>query len=111
MHPNNVKHASCLTEDTLVTHLAYTSMYATTVKMHWQDFNSQNTNHCKMHNRTNKCQIKNKTPVNAKLLKVELQGYDIDLSNLLVQGYNFGFLPNLQGTPSNKTFINHKSST
>ncbi|CAC5370805.1 unnamed protein product [Mytilus coruscus] len=72
------------TTDKLATHLAHTSMSATTVKVHTQDFNALNTNHSTMHNRTNKCQSKNKipTPVNAKLLEEELQGYDIDLSNI-----------------------------
>ncbi|CAC5385897.1 unnamed protein product [Mytilus coruscus] len=107
------KHASCLTEDRLATKLAHTSMSATTVNVHTQDFNALNPNHSKMHNRTNKCQIKNKipTPVNAKLLEEKLQGYDIDLSNRLVQGFKFEFSLNFQGTPRNKTCTNHKSAT
>ncbi|CAC5380300.1 unnamed protein product [Mytilus coruscus] len=54
---------------------------------------------------------KNMHPNNVKLLEEELQGYDIDLSNMLVQGFKFGFSLNFQGTPGNKTCKNHKSAT
>ena len=107
------KHASCLTEDKLATNLAHTSMSATSVKARTQDFNALNINPSKMHNRTNRCQIRNKipTPVNAELLGQELQGYDMDLRNMLIHGFTFGFSLNFKGTPSNKTCKNHKSAT
>ncbi|CAG2249858.1 unnamed protein product [Mytilus edulis] len=100
-------------EDKLATNLAHTSMSATSVKAHTQDFNALNINPSKMHNRTNRCQIRNKipTPVNAELLGQELQGYDMDLRNMLIHGFTFGFSLNFKGTPSNKTCKNHKSAT